>query len=249
MENIVNVAILGLIFGMIGTTIGGVCGAFLNIHTNKFISFILEVAAGLMTAVICFNLIPESMEYSEITGTITGVIIGVFVMVVCNEFVNKRFAKKYNSNEISKSKKNNLLKTGIVIGLGLAIHNFPEGLAIGTGFDVSNELGMSLAIAICIHDLPEGIVMAVPLKQGGYSKAKVIVYTAISGISTGVGALFGALIGSISHEIIGISLGFAAGAMMYIVSCEIIPESNAMYKGRFSKFGNILGLILGMMII
>ena len=150
MENIVNVAILGLIFGMIGTTIGGVCGAFLNIHTNKFVSFILEVTAGLMTAVICFNLIPESMEYSGITGTIIGVIIGVFVMIICNEFVNKKLTKKY-----SGSKKNSLLKAGIIIGIGLAIHNFPEGLAIGTGFDVSSELGLSLAIAICIHDFPE----------------------------------------------------------------------------------------------
>ena len=91
--------------------------------------------------------------------------------------------------------------------------------------------------------------MAVPLKQGGYSKTKVIIYTAISGISTGAGALFGALIGSISQEVIGISLGFAAGAMMYIVSCELIPESNSMYKGRFSRLGNVLGLILGILII
>ena len=150
MANVANVAILGLIFGMIGTTIGGIFGAFLNIHTNKFVSFILEVTAGLMTAVICFNLIPESMEYSGITGTIIGVIIGVFVMIVCNEFVNKKLTKKY-----SGSKKNSLLKAGIIIGIGLAIHNFPEGLAIGTGFDVSSELGLSLAIAICIHDFPE----------------------------------------------------------------------------------------------
>ena len=191
MENIANAAILGLIFGMIGTTIGGIFGAFLNIHTNKFISFILEVAAGLMTAVICFNLIPESMEYSGITGTIIGVIIGVLVMIVCNEFVNKKLIRKDSLNENGKLNQNsNLLKAGIIIGIGLAIHNFPEGLAIGTGFDISNELGLSLAIAICIHDFPEGIAMAVPLKQGGYSKLKVIVYTAVSGISTGAGALF-----------------------------------------------------------
>ena len=163
MANIANVAIMGLIFGMIGTTIGGICGAFLNIHTNKYVSFILEVAAGLMTAVICFNLIPESMEYSGITGTILGVIIGVFVMVICNEFVNKRLAKKYGFNT---SNKNNLLKAGIIIGIGLAIHNFPEGLAIGTGFDVSNELGLSLAIAICIHDFPERYCNGSSIKTG-----------------------------------------------------------------------------------
>ena len=91
--------------------------------------------------------------------------------------------------------------------------------------------------------------MAVPLKQGGYSKLKVIVYTAISGVTTGIGAVFGAIIGNISKEMIGISLGFAAGAMLYISACEIIPEANIMYKGKISKLGSILGLIIGMLVI
>lgn len=197
-----------------------------------------------MTAVICFNLVPESIEYAEITGTVIGMGLGVIMMFFCNDIVNKKFTVNDK-----KSSKGNLLKVGLVIGIGLAIHNFPEGLAIGSGFEASSELGLSLAIAICIHDFPEGIAMAVPLKQGGYSKSKAIIYTAISGISTGIGALVGALIGTISKQIIGISLGFAAGAMLYIVSCEIIPESNSIYKGRLSKFGNIIGLILGMTII
>lgn len=248
MSGIANIAVVGLIFGMIGTTVGGVAGAFLDIDSNKFVSFILEIAAGLMTSVICFNLIPESMEYSNITGAILGIFIGVCMMVFCNDFVNNRLFRKSISNN-TKYKNRNLLKVGIIVGIGLAIHNFPEGLAIGSGFEASQELGLSLAIAICIHDFPEGLAMAIPLKQGGYGKLKVIIYTAISGISTGIGALVGALIGTISKQVIGVSLGFAAGAMMYIISCEIIPESNSMYKGRFSKFGNIIGIILGLALV
>lgn len=197
-----------------------------------------------MTSVICFNLIPESLEYSGLEGAIFGIIIGVATMIICNDFVNRKLGNKHSTNN-----HNNLLKAGIIIGIGLAIHNFPEGLAIGSGFEASSELGLTLAIAICIHDFPEGLAMAVPLKQGGYGKIKVIVYTAISGISTGIGAIFGALIGTISENVIGISLGFAAGAMMYIISCELIPESNSMYKGRFSKMGNIIGLILGLVLV
>lgn len=242
MESIGSITILGLTFGMIGTTLGGICGAVLDLKSNKIISFILQFAAGLMTAVICFDLIPESLKFINITGTISGIIFGVILMIFCNDLVNKKFVSNNKNNS-------NLLKIGIIIGLGLTIHNLPEGLAIGSGFEASNELGIALAIAICIHDFPEGIAMAVPLKQGGYSKLKVIIYTAISGISTGVGALIGAIIGHISVEMIGISLGFAAGAMLYIVSCEIIPESNSMYKGRISKMGNILGILLGMLVI
>ena len=242
MESIGNIAILGMFFGMIGTTLGGVFGAFVNIKSKKIVSFILEFAAGLMTSVICFDLIPESLKFVSTTGMVLGVIVGVVIMIFCNDVVNKRFSA-------SKKNSSNLLKVGIVIGIGLAIHNFPEGLAIGSGFDASSELGIALAIAICIHDFPEGISMAVPLKQGGYSKAKVIIYTAISGVTTGIGAIAGAIIGNISGEMIGISLGFAAGAMLYITSCEIIPESNIMHEGRISKMGNILGVLVGLLII
>lgn len=103
-----------------------------------------------MTSVICFNLIPESIEYSNISGAIFGIAIGVMAMIVCNDFVNKKINSKQNS-----SIHNHLLKAGIIIGIGLAIHNFPEGLAIGSGFEASSELGLALAIAICIHDFPE----------------------------------------------------------------------------------------------
>ena len=214
MENIGNIALLGMIFGMIGTTLGGVCGAFLNIKSNKIISFILEFAAGLMMAVICFDLIPESIKIIGNMGAVYGILFGVIIMILCNDIVNKKFS-------VTKTASSNLLKIGIIIGIGLAIHNFPEGLAIGTGFEISDELGIALAIAICIHDFPEGIVMAVPLKQGGYSKSKVIIYTAISGITTGLGAILGAIIGNVSEKMIGFSLGFAAGAMLYITACEM----------------------------
>ncbi len=76
--------------------------------------------------------------------------------------------------------------------------------------------------------------MAVPMKQGGMQKGKVIFYVVLSGITTGIGAFFGAIIGSISQEIIAICLSFAAGAMLYIVSGELVPESNNLYHGRMT---------------
>ena len=161
-------------------------------------------------------------------------------MIFCDKYISK-----INKNN---GKYNSLLKTGIIIGIGLTIHNFPEGLAIGSGFEVSNQLGLSLAIAIAIHDFPEGISMAVPMSKGGFGKTKAIILTAISGITTGLGALVGAIIGNISVELIGVSLAFAAGTMLYITSCELIPESNKLYKGRFASFGNILGMILGIFV-
>ena len=91
--------------------------------------------------------------------------------------------------------------------------------------------------------------MAVPMKNGGMSKGKVIFLVIMSGLSTGIGALVGHLVGGISKSIIAVSLSFAAGAMLYIVAGELTPEANNMYKGRMNALGNILGFILGIIAI
>ena len=88
--------------------------------------------------------------------------------------------------------------------------------------------------------------MAVPMKNGGMNKLKVIFYVILSGITTGIGAFFGALVGGISETVISMCLSFAAGAMLYIVSGELIPESNKLYHGRMTAIGNIFGFLLGM---
>lgn len=242
---ILNTTLLGLFFGTFGTTIGGILGAFLNKPSCKMLSFILQFAAGLMLSIICFELIPEALEITNITNTVVGVIIGVVIMIFCDNFIKRILNKKYKAKE----KSNSLLKTGIIVGIGLAIHNFPEGLAIGSGFESSIKLGYTLAIAILLHDIPEGISMSVPMKNGGMRKIKVIIFTLLSGVTTGIGAFFGAIIGGISAEVIGMCLAFAAGAMLYIVSGELIPESNKIYKGRIGSIGNILGFIVGIFAI
>lgn len=211
---ILKTTILGLFFGTFGTTLGGIIGVVIKKHSNKFLSFILAFASGLMMSVICFDLLPEALGISNIINVIIGTIIGIVSMIFCDILVEK----KCSVNSKTKGMENNLLKTGIIVSIGLAIHNFPEGLAIGSGFEASLKLGLSLAIAICLHDIPEGISMAVPMKNGGMKISKVIFYVILSGITTGIGAFFGAIIGSISQVVISICLSFAAGAMLYIVS-------------------------------
>lgn len=271
-----TVAILGLFFGTIGTTLGGLIGIFSKRNSNRFLSFVLAFASGLMLAVICFDLIPEAIEISSIYTTILGIILGIIIMVLCDNIVKNIFNKKENefsynvssinvnhrlrkidnsTNKKDRFKTNDrktvernvgLLKTGIIVSIGLALHNIPEGLAIGSGFDSSISLGLSLAIAICLHDIPEGISMAVPMKNGGMRPLKVMIYVILSGIATGIGALIGAIVGNISIGIIAICLSFAAGAMLYIVTGELIPEANELYKGRITALGNMMGFIIGL---
>lgn len=241
MSEILKTTLLGLFFGTFGTTLGGILGVVIKKNSNKFLSFILSFASGLMMAVICFDLIPEALGISNIYSIVFGILMGIISMIFCDILVQKKF--KVNLD--AKTERDNLLKTGIIVSIGLAIHNFPEGLAIGSGFEASLKLGLGLAIAICLHDIPEGISMAVPMKNGGMKKSKVIFYVILSGITTGIGAFFGAIVGSISETVIAVCLSFAAGAMLYIVSGELIPESNQLYKGRMSAIGNMLGFIIG----
>ena len=224
-----------------------------------------------MTAIICFELIPEALEIASLPIVILGILFGIIMMIFCDIFVDNLFQKRektaYKMDKMSyknkkkhinnkdveqqlhisrqEMQKQSLLKTGMIVSIGLAIHNFPEGLAIGSGFEASIRLGLSLAIAICFHDIPEGISMAVPMKNGGMKASKVIYYVILSGVTTGVGAFFGAIVGGISQEIISICLAFAAGAMIYIVSGELTLESSRLYQGRMSAIGYILGFIIG----
>ena len=246
MNEILKTTLLGLFFGTFGTTLGGLIGVFFKRPSSKFLSFILSFAAGLMTSILSFDLIPEALNISKIQNVIFGILFGIISMFICNYIVDRKFEKE---NNINKNDKADLLRTGIITSIGLAIHNFPEGLAIGSGFGASITLGYSLALAICIHDIPEGVAMAVPMKNGGMKASKVIFYVILSGVTTGIGAFAGKIIGEISDSIISVCLSFAAGAMLYIVSCELIPESNQMYKGKFGTLGTILGFVLGLIAV
>ena len=241
MNEILKTTLIGLFFGTFGTTIGGIIGVKFKNPSKKFLSFILAFASGLMLAIVCFDLLPEAFNLTNLPTAFLGIFLGIVMMIICDLLVDKKFN---NSNKF-KQNKNDLLKTGIIVSIGLALHNFPEGLAIGSGFGASIKLGLSLAIAICLHDIPEGISMAVPMKNGGIKKGKVIFYVVLSGITTGIGAFFGAIIGEISQSVIAMCLAFAAGAMIYIVSGELTPEANSLYKGRMSAIGSILGLLIG----
>ncbi len=152
MQEIIKTTMIGLFFGTFGTTIGGILGIVIKKHSSKFLGFTLSFASGLMMAIICFDLIPEGLEIGSLGIMLVGILLGIIMMVFCDYMVQKKFSIKENKT----FEKEKLLKTGIIVSIGLAIHNFPEGLAIGAGFKASIKLGLGLAIAICLHDIPEG---------------------------------------------------------------------------------------------
>ena len=242
MNQLFNITLIGLLSGTIGTGIGGLSAFFINSSSKRFVSFLLEFSAGLMTAVVCFDLLPESFELGSLKVGIIGIILGVGAIVVIDTALTKfkKLRRFGNSNTLTRA--------GILLAIGIAAHNFPEGVAVGSGFNASTVLGLNLAGVIGLHDVPEGLAMAAPLRAGGMKKWKVVLIAILSGIPTGIGALFGAIIGHASNTAVSICLGFAGGAMLYIVSGELIPESKQLHRGRLSTFGNIFGIICGILI-
>ena len=208
-----------------------------------------------MLAVVTFDLLPESFLFGGNYITILFFIIGVIVAILLENLVNKFtltsgvYSEHQNSNFMGEHKAPNLIKTGVLVGIGLALHNFPEGLAIGSGFSASTSLGLSLALVIAFHDIPEGISMAVPMKAGGLGIFRTLLITFLSGVPTAIGAYIGMAIGNISKIAVAACLAFAGGTMSYIISGDLIPESKKLYKGRLSSVFNILGFIIGIMAV
>lgn len=241
MEHLLAVTLVGLVSGITGTGIGGLSAFFVSKITNRMMSFILEFSAGLMTAVVCFKLIPEAFELGGTLYTFAGIISGILaVMWIENTLKKSSFLKRGGNT--------GLLRAGFLMAIAIALHNFPEGFAVGSGFEASASLGFTITAVIMIHDIPEGLAMAVPMRAGGMSKMKAFAYTILSGVPMGFGAFLGAAIGEISHLLVASCLGFAGGAMLYIIYGELVPESKRLYLGRLSSLGNVIGILCGIIV-
>lgn len=243
-NNIFYISLIGTVMGILGTGLGGIIGCFIKNTSNKVSSSFLQLSAGVMTAVVCFDLLPEGFNLAGMEITLLGFVFGVITLLIIEDII-RRIQKKTVKNNGENKK---LFRVGFLIFIGIMLHNLPEGLAIGAGFGVSVHMGLTLAIVIALHDIPEGIAIALPLRKAGTGFVKAAGLAFLSGVPTGIGALIGALVGGISEATVGISLGFAGGAMLYIVSGELIPESRDMYKGRFSVLAYIVGFIAGILV-
>ncbi|MCX7883518.1 MAG: ZIP family metal transporter [Caloramator sp.] len=239
MNKILYVTFIATLVCGAGTGFGAVIAVLFKKSSNILMSMIMGIAGGIMLSVVTFDLIPEAIILGGMKTTLIGVFIGVtFVVVLDLILPHTKLMKKYGST----------VKTALLLGLGLAAHNFPEGLAIGSGFMGGKTLGIELAIVIGLHDIPEGAAVASPLLKSRLSRAKIILLTVLTAVPTSIGAYAGALLGEISSTFITICLGFAGGTMLYIVCGELIPESKDLFKGIFSTLSIIIGVVIGILI-
>lgn len=211
----------------------------------------LGFAAGVMLAASFFSLIIPGLEVAEeLTGSITysaalvvaGFVIGVGLLALLNERIPHAHFVQGRQGPPSPQ----LRKIWLFV-FAITIHNFPEGLAVGVSFgggDVGN--GTSIAIGIGLQNAPEGLAVAVALLSEGYSRKFSFLVAALSGMVEPVGGLLGVLAVTASQQLLPWGLAFAAGAMIYVIVHEIIPETHLREYSNEATAGLTTGLVLMM---
>ncbi len=287
------IIVITFISGVIGTGLGGFVGAILKRNSNKIVSLLLSFAAGIMLAVVCFDLMSEPIEmmregsmpkYTPVI-VVAAVIVGYAVVYLLNYVIDKTTNKEvkhideshpataddldelihadhyeaHKSDKIgeNQNQKSHLFIAGLVMMIAIALHNLPEGMVIGASYAATENLianlfsgsGFIMAIVIGLHNVPEGMAVSVPLISGGMSKPKAVLLTALSGLPTVFGALLGFAIGGINKIMLVLSLGFASGAMLYVVFGELLPESILMWKSKLPTLSLFLGLLVGFLLV
>lgn len=279
------IIIITFISGVIGTGLGGLVGVVLRRDSNRVVSLLLSFAAGIMLAVVCFDLMSEPIEKMR-AGTLewytplvvaAAVVLGYALVWFLNFVIDKhtnREVKHIDANhpdtaddldelihsnhmEAHRNEKSNLFVAGLVMLGAIALHNMPEGMVIGASYassqDVIAELfsgsGFIMAIVIGLHNIPEGMAVSVPLVSGGMHKVKAILLTALSGLPTVIGALVGYALGGINEVMLTLSLGFASGAMLYVVFGELLPEAILMWKSKLPSLALFVGLLVGFLLV
>lgn len=206
--------------------------------SERAYSVILGFSAGVMLSVVTFDLMPESIATGGLGTAVIGLLSGVFLIALLDLLPHTHFMS-------SDSESTRFYRAGVIVGLGIAMHNLPEGLAIGAGYSHEVGLGVGLALIIAIHNFPEGMAMACPMVIGGLKSHRVVLATAAAGLPMGVGALAGSAVGSLSPALLSVCLGLAAGAMLFVTCDELIPDAEELGSGHSSTFGIIAGIIVG----
>jgi ZIP family zinc transporter len=229
----------------VATGLGAIVVLLVGKPSDSLLSLVLGFAAGIMLAISAFSLLPEALALGGTVRAVIGFLAGAGLMFLLDSLVPHLHIGSGQGERHGRQQE--LLKVGYFIFLGIALHNLPEGLAIGAGFTASQRLGATIAVALALHNVPEGMATAAPLLGGGAGRGKTIILTTTAGLMTPVGTLLGAALFSISQRLVSLALALAAGAMVYIVSDELIPQSHA-YHSHMANAGLLAGFLLGMLI-
>ena len=250
--------VIGLAIPFLGTTLGAAMVFLMkNKINNKIEKLLLGFASGVMIAASIWSLLIPAIEMSESQGKIAwvpaaiGFLLGITFLLVLDSVIPHMHLKS-NKPEGIKSK---LKKTTMMV-FAVTLHNIPEGMAVGVTFagaltqnaGITMAGAFALAIGIAIQNFPEGAIISMPLKSEGMSKPKAFLYGTLSGIVEPIGAMITILLTNTVVPMLPYLLAFAAGAMIYVVVEELIPESQAGQHSNIGTIGVAIGFVVMMIL-
>lgn len=248
--------LVGILIPFVGTSLGAACVYIMKKEMNPFVNkALLGFASGVMIAASVWSLIIPAIDMSSNMGKLSfipaavGVLVGILFLLMLDKLIPHLHS---NSNEPEGIKKNNLKKATMLV-LAVVIHNIPEGMAVGIVFAGALNEGalitlagaFALSIGIAIQNFPEGAIISMPLRSEGLSKNKAFLYGVLSGVVEPIGAIVTIMFSGLITPFMPYLLSFAAGAMIYVVVEELIPEAS---QGEHSNVGTI-GFSIGFVIM
>lgn len=250
--------VLGLLIPLAGTVLGAAMVFFMKNDMNEKVEkLLLGFASGVMIAASVWSLLIPSIDMAKEQEKVAwipaslGFLLGIFFLLLLDSLV----PHMHLDQEKPEGVKANLKKTTMLV-LAVTLHNIPEGMAVGVTFagalagdsGVTMAGAITLAIGIAIQNFPEGTIISMPLKSEGMSKSKAFLYGALSGVVEPIAAVLTILLAGILVPILPFLLAFAAGAMIYVVVEELIPEAQAGEHTNIGTIGVALGFVLMMVL-
>ncbi|MDO4283212.1 MAG: ZIP family metal transporter [Clostridia bacterium] len=250
--------LIGILIPFVGTTLGAFMVFFMkNKMNSKIEKLLLGFASGVMIAASIWSLLIPAIDMTKAQGGISwvpatvGFLLGILFLLILDSIIPHLHLDSEKPEGIQAK----LKKTTMMV-FAVTLHNIPEGMAVGVTFAgvLANNSGITiagafaLAIGIAIQNFPEGAIISMPLKSEGMSKSKAFLYGVLSGVVEPIGAILTILLTSIVVPILPYLLAFAAGAMIYVVVEELIPESQTGEHSNIGTIGVAIGFVIMMIL-
>jgi ZIP family zinc transporter len=232
-------------FAGLSTTIGSVIGIFVRKPGPRFLTFTLGFSAGVMILVSFVELLPRGIEELGFLWGLVAFFGGMGVMFLIDALIPHSY-KAETPADGAAGERGKLMRTGVLVALGIGIHNLPEGLAAFAGALKDPNLGLAIAVAIAIHNIPEGLAVSAPIYAATGSRSKAFWWSFLSGVAEPVGAGLAALIlmPFLSSALLGAVLAAVAGIMVFISVDELVPASKRYGHDHLAIIGVIVGMVV-----
>jgi ZIP family zinc transporter len=243
MIELIQLGVLASLVAGLATSLGTIPVFFFKEISHRTLDAMLGLSAGIMIAATAFSLLIPAIELSGVWVTVVGFLGGAIFVFLLDRYVpHEHFIKGHEGPSSTLSRISLLI-------LAITIHNFPEGLAVGVSFGTGDIAAATvIAIAIGLQNIPEGSAVAFPLVREGFSRRKAVWYATLTGLVEPLGGLIGVSIIAIAGPLLPCGLAFAAGAMAFVVSRDMIPESHRMGHEIEATSGFIVGFAIMMVL-